>query len=95
MVVQHGAEGSGSILNACGLCEAVKGGASRGYRANLIKADRPLHTLDLELDTYISSEQMILNYISEIYDQLYVLLLYLGCCETDRNPVKPTKLRQN
>lgn len=29
-----------------------------------------------------------LNYISEIYDQLYILLLYLCCCETDRNLVK-------
>lgn len=56
MVVQRGAEGSGWILNKCGLCEAVEDCASHGYRANIIKGDRPLHMLDLGLDTYILSE---------------------------------------
>lgn len=66
-VDHRGAEGSGSILNECGLCEAVKAAASHGYGASVIKGDRPLHMLDLELDTYILSELPAQSSCFELY----------------------------
>lgn len=66
MVVQHGAERSGSILK-CGLCEAVEDCASHGYSTNIIKGDRPLHMLDLGLDTYILSEVPAQGSCFELY----------------------------
>lgn len=96
VVVQRGAEGSGSILNKCGLCEAVEGGASHGYRVNIIKGDRPLHMLDLEPDTYILSELPAQGSCFELYQwDLWPTLYTLALSLLLWNRPKPCKTNQS
>lgn len=52
-----GAEGSVPIVTSCNSCQH-RSGDDRSYRhrVDTIKGDTLLHTLDLDLKTYISSE---------------------------------------
>lgn len=95
LVVERGAEGPGSILNKCGWWEAAEGGASHGYRANLIKGDRPLHMRDLELDTYILRELPAQSSCFELHEwDLWLTLYTLALSLLLWNRPKPCKSNQ-